>query len=201
MRWLMALANYLWHPLFVPMYGWFLVTYVQPYRFDTRFMLIQGLILFIVLVLSPLILFPVLRQLKVVDSIDLKTAKQRKWPLMIQCLLWVIALKILGQTSGVTPLYYFYLGALVSTVLALLASMRSYKASLHQMGITGLAVFAFGLSWHMDLRILTPLLILSVAVGWVASARLWSKAHSSQELWLGGFFGAFPQVVLFFYWL
>lgn len=201
MRWLMTLANYLWHPLFIPLYGYALVTYMQPYRYDTSFVLVQAFVLFILLVATPLMLFPIMRQLRLIKSIHLRHVKERKWPLMIQCLLWVIVLKVLAQTSGVTPLYYFYLGGLGSSLLALIATMRGFKVSLHQIGITGLTLFAFGLSWQMGTSIIEILLVLTFALGWVASARLWSQAHHTRELWLGALLGVLPQVLLFCYWL
>jgi uncharacterized membrane protein YccC len=98
-------------------------------------------------------------------------------------------------------LHFFFLGGLLSALLALLLLFFKTKASLHLMTISALTVFVIGLSIHNQSRNINLIAFLVLMNGVVASSRLEMKAHSPKELVIGFLLGVVPQVLLLRFWL
>jgi len=77
--------------------------------------------------------------------------------------------------------------------------MLKFKASLHMIGITSLAVFVMMLSSYLEIDTTYTFAFLIVCMGFVASSRLYMKAHTPKELIVGIIIGALPQMFVWFY--
>ncbi|MEO8234959.1 MAG: hypothetical protein ABI549_06045 [Flavobacterium sp.] len=105
-------------------------------------------------------------------------------------------------TKEVIPeLFYFFLGSIISSVIALLLVYLKKKASLHMLGISSLTVFCISCCIHFQVREVLIISLLLLCNGLVASSRLYMKAHTTKELVLGYLIGLFPQLLLLFFWL
>ncbi len=126
---------------------------------------------------------------------------QRKLPLLIQSvLLFILITK--GITIGRVPeLYFFFLGALASTMAALAFSLLKAKVSLHMMGIGSLTVFVLFLSISTQTNAVYPIAGVLFLNGLIASSRLQMKAHSGTELSLGYICGIVPQLAVCYVYL
>lgn len=98
-------------------------------------------------------------------------------------------------------LHFFFLGALFSTILALVCSLFKIKASLHMMAISGFAIFVIGLNIHLQMQNPYWSALLILLTGIVASSRLEMEAHSPNELLIGTFIGILPQLLFLYLWL
>jgi hypothetical protein len=155
----------------------------------------------IVTILIPLLFFVMLRATGKINSMMAPMVSERKIPLVIQCFL-IIALVRNGITLDRYPeLHFFLLGALFSTLIALLLLFANIKASLHMMGISALTLFITGLSMHFQTQNTIPIAFLIVMNGFVASSRLEMKAHTVKELIIGFLLGCIPQLLLLYLWL
>ena len=201
MNYFLRIASYLFHPLLMPLLGALLY-----YRFTSKFIepsIIQAKLfaIIIITILIPLITFFLLKNLKIVDSINLKRVSERKYPLMIQSLLILLIIKMVYNAYESPEMYFFFTGVLFSTITAIILVLFKFKVSLHQMGIAGVTMFLIALSAHFQINILIGIGFLFFCNGWVASSRLHTNSHSIPELIAGFFIGIVPQIILLNFWL
>ena len=142
-----------------------------------------------------------MRSLGAIDSIMLSKISQRKIPLTLHCFLLILLVRKSITLDRYPELHFFLLGALLSTVVALILLFANIKASLHMIAISSLTVFIIGLSMHLQIQNTFIIAIVILLNGLVASSRLEMNAHTHKELIAGFFMGAFPQLVLLYLWL
>lgn len=201
MRNFLKAGAYIFHPLFIPLLGVIFYYLVSPRFLQIELIYNHLLIVGIVTIAIPIVLFFLLKNFGVLTSIHLKKVKERKVPLMLQCILLLLLLKFVFHPYDDTALYYFILGVLFTTLTALILVFFSFKVSLHQMAVAGLCVFIIMLSIHYEINLLYWIAFALFVNGWVASSRLYTKSHTSIELIIGFCIGAFPQVILVSSWL
>jgi membrane-associated phospholipid phosphatase len=155
----------------------------------------------IITVLIPILFFFILRYSGRIGSIMVPKTSERKLPLLIQCFLLIILVRNSITVERYTELHFFLLGALFSTLIAMLLLFAKTKASLHMIGMSALTLFAFGLTIHYQTQNVALIVFLILMNGFVASSRLVMKAHSSKELIIGILLGCIPQIPLMFLWL
>jgi hypothetical protein len=134
--------------------------------------------------------------LGLVDSVMLEKSTQRKIPLLIHGLLLLVLIKKSILSEKYPELNLFFVASLVSTIFAMILVFFKQKASLHMVGIVGLTVFVMALSYIFQIRMILPVVILLLTCGFVASSRLYMKAHTNRELLQGSLVGALPQILL-----
>jgi len=91
MRHIFHIISYLFHPLFIPIGGTIAYFLVAPYStLETQ----SGNILpiFILTVIIPIIFFLILKNLGIINSIFLPTVQERKYPLYISCIIFLMIL-------------------------------------------------------------------------------------------------------------
>lgn len=201
MKKILPAFSYIFHPLFISVYAILIFFFfgISFFQYAEIYLIIIQII--IITVFIPVTFYYLLLSMGKVDSIMLAETAQRRIPLMIHAVLLSILIQK-SITIHVSPeLYFFFLGSLISTILALLLAFVDFKASLHMIGITALTVFTIGISLHFEKRMILPVVLLLVSCGLVASSRLEMKAHTQKELFLGSCIGIFPQVGLFYFWL
>jgi len=193
--------SYLFHPIFIPVYAglfYFFFNdsyYTNPEKYFAVFQIV------IVTILLPILFFFVLRTTGRVDSVMVSEISQRKIPLVILCFLTILLVRKSITLDHFPELHFFFLGGLLSTVLALVLLFFKTKASLHMLAISALTFFVIGLSIHNQTRNITTIAFLVVMNGFVASSRLEMKAHTTRELVIGFVLGVIPQLLLLLFWL
>ncbi|MDN3723295.1 hypothetical protein QRD02_02790 [Aequorivita sp. SDUM287046] len=194
-------ASYIFHPLLMPLLGTFLYYSVTPKYVDPQLIRVEFFAIAIITLLIPIVIFFLLKNLKVVETIYLKEVKERKFPLMIQCILLLLILKMVFDPYEDAELYYFFVGILFSAFSALIMVFFKLKVSLHQMGVAGILMFIVGLSAHFKINLLISISFFLFVNGWVASSRLNKDSHTYPELGAGFLLGIIPQFILFNFWL
>lgn len=195
------IAAYLFHPLWIPTYGVALYYFVTPRYVLPEMIQSKLLVVFILTFLIPMVFFFLLKNLGLVKSIHLNEVKERKLPLMIQCLILVVLVKIVFVSTNYPELYFFFVGMLCSAVTAFILVILKFKVSLHMIGVAGITMFLIALSIHFKINTLYTIGILLFVNGWVASSRLHTKSHTGVELLIGFFVGLLPQLIFVAYWL
>jgi membrane-associated HD superfamily phosphohydrolase len=201
MNFFLRFAAYLFHPLLMPLLGgilYYIITprFVEPDIMQARLFAIAIISLFI-----PIIVFYLLKNLGIVKSIHLVDVEERKLPLMIQCLLLLLIIKMVFDPYDSPELYFFFVGVLFSAITTLLLVFLKFKVSLHQMGVAGVTMFLIALGVHFKVNVLIPIGLLFIANGWVASSRLHTQSHDYPELIAGFFIGIIPQIIMLNFWL
>jgi len=198
---LLPLFSYVFHPVFIPAYATLYYLFLNRSNFGSQeiyFILSQ---IAIIAILIPILFFFTLRYSGKIGSIMAPVLSERKLPLVIQCFLIILLVRNSITVERYPALHFFLLGALFSTLIALILLFLKKKASLHMMGISALTLFAFGLTIHYQTQNIALIVILILTNGFVASSRLVMKAHTSTELIIGIFLGTIPQILLLFLWL
>ncbi|MBP4138749.1 hypothetical protein J3495_11695 [Flavobacterium sp. P7388] len=126
---------------------------------------------------------------------------QRRIPLVLQCFLFILLVKRSIVITRYPELHFFFLGALFSTILALICTFFKIKASLHMMSMSGLAIFVIGLNIHLQMHNPYWSAFVILLSGLVASSRLVMEAHTSNELSIGTAIGILPQLLFLYLWL
>jgi hypothetical protein len=193
--------GYLFHPLFVPVYAtlfYFLIAQNYFYKHEIYLVFLQVLIL---TVLLPISLYYLLKSLGKIKSKILLDKKERCLPLAFYAVLLFILIKHSFSTFVIQELYYYFLGILISTLLALSLVLTGHKASLHMMAMASFTVFIISISVYYQVRFVSVVAFLILCCGFVASSRLLVKAHNLSEIALGTLIGVLPQIGLWYVWL
>lgn len=201
MKKILPLFSYIFHPIFIPVYAaifYFFFNYSYYSNPEKYFAVFQIVIITIVL---PILFFFVLRTAGQVDSIMISEISQRKIPLVIQCFLTILLVRKSITLDHFPEFHFFFLGGLLSTVLALILLFFRIKASLHMVAISALTIFIIGLSIHNQTRNINGIAFLVLMNGFIASSRLEMKAHTPKELVIGLLLGIIPQLLLLGLWL
>jgi len=201
MKLFLKAASYIFHPLLMPLLGTILYFSVTPRYIEPELVRANLFAIAIITVFIPIVVFFLLKNLGVVESIYLKEVKERKFPLMIQCILLLLIIKMIFDPYEDPEIYYFFVGILFSAFSALVMVFFKLKVSLHQIGVAGILMFLVGLSAHFKINLLISISFFLFVNGWVASSRLHSNSHTYPELIVGIFLGVLPQLILFNLWL
>ena len=201
MKKILPAFSYILHPLFIPVYAavfYFFLNDSYYTNLEKYFALFQIVVITIVL---PILFYFVLRTAGLVDSILFSDLSQRKIPLVIQCFLAILLVRKSITLDHFPEFHFFFLGGLLSTLLALILLFFRIKASLHMVAISAFTLFVIGLSIHNQTRNINAIAFLVLMNGFVASSRLEMKAHTPKELVIGLLLGIIPQVLLMGFWL
>ena len=193
--------SYIFHPLIMPLLGVVFYFSKTPRFIPEEIIKAKFISLFILTIILPILLFFLLKTLGKVKSIKLETAKERIYPLLLNCVITILVLRRIITPTQVVELYFFFLGVLISNMACLLLAILKFKASLHMIGISGIFIFFVALSIHFSININGTLALMMIIIGTLATSRLHLKAHTYLELVIGFFIGFIPQLILINHWL
>jgi hypothetical protein len=198
---ILPLFSYILHPIFISMYATLFYLFCKGDIFTNQekyYVLFQILI---ITILVPVLFFLLLRSTGHVDSIMVVETSQRKIPLVLQCFLYILLVKRSIVIARYPELHFFFLGALFSTILALICSLFKIKASLHTMAMSGFSIFVIGLNIHLQMQNPYWAAFMILMTGVVASSRLEMQAHTGKEILIGLLLGVLPQLLFLYLWL
>jgi len=191
------LISVLFHPLFVPIYFvWFLL-FIHPLAF-IGFSSIQKfqtlVIVGINLTIFPLVSVLLLKALGFIESIYLKTQKDRIIPYIACGIFFFWAFTVFKeQTKYPIVLVVFILGIFLASSAALLANIY-FKVSMHAIGMGGLlGIFAI-LFYNNNLSMTWPLALVLIVSGMVCTARLLLNTHTPKDIYVGLLIGIATQI-------
>lgn len=193
--------SFVFHPLIMPLLGVLFYFSKTPRFIPEPVMKAKIFSIVILTIILPILLFFLLKTINKVDTIYLKSTKERLIPLFINCIIIVLILLRVLTSNEIVELYYFFLGILCSTLTCLILAIFKIKASIHMIAASGFFMFAIALGIHYQININGTIALMMVMLGAIATSRLHLKAHTNQELILGLFTGIFPQFILLNYWL
>ena len=193
--------SYVFHPIFIPVYAALYYFFLNDSYYSTPEKYIAVFQIVIITILLPILFFFVLRSVGQLDSIMISEISQRKIPLVMLCFLTILLVRKSITLDRFPELHFFFLGGLLSTVLALVLLFFRTKASLHLLAVSALTLFVIGLSIHNQSRNINWIAFLVFMIGVVASSRLEMQAHTTKELVIGFLLGSIPQLIFFYFWL
>ena len=201
MKKILSVFSYLFHPIFIPLFGTFFYVLLDNQYLTMGQYLILFLQIIIITFLLPISFFFLLRTFGKTDTIMLSDIAQRKIPLLLQIMLFTVLITKSITLERFPNLYFFFLGGLISTFVAFLLLFLKIKTSIHMIGISALTVFIIGLSIHNEVNSIYIIAFWVLINGLVASSRMVMNAHDFKELLIGFLCGTLPQLGLFYFWL
>lgn len=193
--------SFVFHPLIMPLLG-VLFYFSKTPRFIPESVIKAKIFSIVILtIILPILLFFLLKTINKVDTIYLKSTKERLIPLFINSIIILLILLRVLQPSEIIELYYFFLGILCSTLTCFILAVFNIKASIHMIAASGFFMFAVAIGLHFHININGTIALLMVILGAIATSRLHLKAHTNNELILGLFTGITPQLILLNHWL
>ena len=201
MKQILQFTSYILHPVFILLYGAILYFYSTNNYFDYLTTYIYLLQILVISIFIPLAILYFLITIRKVDSVMIYNVSQRKIPLLVQTIIILILMNFVVEHEHLISLYLYYAALLVSCIISLFLVFLKQKASLHMVGITSLLGYCVVLQLFFSTTNTILISILIALIGIVASSRLYMKAHTYLELWLGFLIGLLPQISLLVYFL
>ncbi len=193
--------SFVFHPLIMPLLGVLFYFHKTPRFIPEPLQNAKIFSIIILTIILPILLFFLLKTINRVDTIYLKSTKERLIPLVINCVIITLILIRVLTPNEIIELYYFFLGILYSTLACLIMAIFKVKASIHMIAASGFFMFAVAIGIHFQININGTIALMMLILGAIATSRLHLKAHTNQELIIGIFTGLFPQLILMNYWL
>ncbi|MEO7047044.1 MAG: hypothetical protein ABI091_17205 [Ferruginibacter sp.] len=198
LKWPASFISYIFHPIFIPVYViWFLV-YVHPSFFsgfsDAEKKQVILIIIFN-LVFFPLLSVFLLKAVGFIQSVFLRTQKDRIIPYMACGIFFFWGYTIFKEQELYPSIIAsFIFGIFLASSAALIANIY-FKISMHAIGVGGL-VGIFLIVFGTNTMLMTwPIAGALLIAGLVCTARLIISDHSSKDIYAGLFVGLLSQII------
>ncbi len=202
LRTLATIVSYIFHPIFMPV-----AMLAVLYRLDkTGFVAISHdqyvrwlAIVAINTILFPLVLVLLLKGLGFIQSIQMKTAKERIIPLIGSMIFYFWA-NMIFKNQPDTPqiLRVLMLGAYWGIITLFMVNIF-VKVSMHTMAAGGMLGVLTVLLIISPVEMTIPLFIAIVIAGIIGTARMLLGAHNQAQIWLGYVLGILVQLAAYWY--
>jgi len=187
------IISVIFHPLFVPTLGLFLLFSIGDSVHYVPFQIkrIVYIAVFVSSCLLPLSVTPLLFILKKIKSMRMETRKERIWPMLITGIFFVTGYYLLSLIPVIPVLILNYIIATIITIFVALGITYFWKISVHMIGMGGLSggLLAFSYIYGLDIHLLFSALI--VVSGLLGAARLFLEAHTPAQVYSGFLLGFF----------
>ena len=194
------IISYIFHPLFIPLYiGWFLI---YPGRYfpggdawEHHKLMIS---FFVNYTFLPLVTLLIAKGLGFVQSIFLKTQKDRIIPFVVCQIFYFWVWYVFRNQSMPRELVMFALAVFIASAFGLM--LNAYiKVSMHALSI-GVVIPYFILLGMMTQWNYGPYIsIVTLVAGLVCTSRLITNDHNPREVYIGLFAGALAQLAAYLF--
>ncbi len=180
------------------MLGTLAVMQFSPYFIPSNVLIITLALVFTGTYILPLAISYLLYKLDVIKSLEMKTAQERRIPYLVGAVCYYFIATMINVLQLPREAYLFLLASTVVIVIHLML-LRIMKPSAHVGGIAGFTALLFALSLKFQINLLPLIALCIILCGFLASARLYLKAHTPAEI-ITGFIsgGAVVFGMLFF---
>ena len=197
MRWHKFISTVL-HPVLMPTIGVLIYFLLSPLRITVYQQMYLLAIVFIATYLFPLFLLFFLKSINKIESFEVKTIEERKIPLFLMMCIFLALGRFFYKFSSFRDLSYLFFGTLLGMIIVYFTFFTKTKTSLHLLSI-GSAIGYFIVFQQINNVFLLPLIIIFVLLsGLLGTSRLYLKAHTPKEVYLGFFIGVLSQLMVFY---
>jgi hypothetical protein len=199
-----AMANifsYFFHPLFIPVYITLFLLGVHPYVFsglDDWSRLGNLLQIFVNCTFLPLVSILLLKGLKFIDSVFLKTQKERIVPYMICMIFYFWNWYAFKNNHGVIELTSLSLAIFIASVLGYLANII-FKVSMHTIAAGVMSTFICLLALQDSANLSLYMAITIILTGIICTSRLIVSDHHPREVYAGLIIGIISQLAAHYF--
>jgi hypothetical protein len=197
-RFLAHLISYLFHPQFITTYVMGFLLFVHPAAFtgmDQKLKVLRFLHVLIFNALFPTFTVFLLWRLKFIQSMHLRTVKERIIPYIIAMIFYWWTWNVFKNLGDMPPaVVNFSLGAFLALCGAWMCNIY-FKISMHATATGGALMFFFLYSFVDNYASGLYLSVALLITGLVCTARLVNRDHTAFEIYIGLFVGMLAQWV------
>ncbi len=198
MKTIAKIASVLFHPLLMPCYLLILIfssyTYIN-FGFAREAKVYLVLYVFLYLFLTPGFVSLIMMRYKYIESLSLKTRRERFYPYLVTIIMMGIVLYSFSQRPIPHAIFLFFIGALTSLITLFVINFF-WKVSAHMAGIGGLIGALIALQLRLNTDLSGYIILAIIVAGLIGSARLVLDAHKPAQLLIGLFVGLLPQIYI-----
>jgi hypothetical protein len=200
LKFIAHIISVVFHPLFIPLYSAWYITFVHPLFFtgmnDTvRYWILIRVSINMVLLQGVTVLL--LKGVGFIDSIFLRSQRDRIIP-YITAGIFYFWMYLVFHNQLFVPLILpaFVFGAFLATSAALIANIY-FKVSMHAIGVGGLLGLLLVILFytHSAIAVAAPLMITLLITGLVCTSRLMVSDHKQGDIYAGLFLGIVCQFI------
>jgi len=197
MRWQRFISNIL-HPIVIPTIGIILYFILTPINLSRNQQYTILGIVFVTTYIIPIFLLVLLKTIGHIKTYQVHEIKERKILIFFMMTLFFMLGKFFLETTVIKDLSYLFFGVVFGLGFIYILFITKTKASLHLLSM-GAAIGYFLIFQQIhDIYILPIVIILLLLSGLLASSRLYLKAHSTKEVYLGFFIGLISPFLPYF---
>ena len=189
--------SFVFHPLFMPGYLALYLVYVDAYAYanaSPQIKLFRVLSVVFSTAFLPAFCIFLLKQLGFIDSIFLRTRKDRIIPYII-CMTWYFWIWYVSKNLRENPaMTAMLLGVFLASIAGMMANIY-FKISMHGLAAGCLFVFFLWLAFSGPVAIGSYLAVATLISGLMLTARFIVSGHSSGELYAGFVAGMLCQLI------
>lgn len=156
-------------------------------------------LVFVSTYLVPILLLFLLKKLKLIQSFQAQSIKERKIPLFFMMVLFYTLGKTFSSVNAIRDIGILFYGTTLGLILVYLLFFTKLKTSLHLLSLGNAIGFFLSLGIIYSTAVLPIIILFVLLSGLVASARLHLKAHISKEIYVGFFVGIISQFFVFYF--
>jgi membrane-associated phospholipid phosphatase len=193
------------HPILLPTFGTLLYLWANPSivgkEVDEGTFIHPSLVvitIFINTFIMPAMAILMMKALGFIKSVDMEDRQDRIIPFIATMTFYIWAyLVVKNYFDFMLPIYsIFILGTVVSVMLSFFINLF-LKLSIHMVGMAGLMAGTLLMMMNSEKSLIGVFLVIIVLTGLVASARLYLKAHTPKEVFIGFLIGISGQMLAF----
>ncbi len=175
------------HPLFMPLYAFGLLIYTNPYInmmiTETGKYFTLGILLVFTIIL-PILTSVLFKLFGLIDSLYMKTAKERRWPFLLTLIWYYMGIQLLTRIYVPQSFLLLMIGATSIVGVALVITSR-WKISIHMLGIGGVIGAIIGISQRFQFDHSILLIALILFAGLIGYSRLKTNSHNFRQVYAG----------------
>lgn len=196
--------SYIFHPLLLPTYGTALFVWANPSItpvpteegdiIRTPMHLIISI--FVNTFLMPSVAILMMKKLDFIKSLEMEDKQDRIIPFIATMIFYIWAFLAVKDHFSYMPKIFsaFILGTLISVFISFFINLFE-KLSIHMVGVSGWMTATMMMMMSSEKSMLMSFIGVIVICGLVATARLYLKAHTVRELYIGFLMGIAGQMI------
>ncbi len=196
------IISWIFHPIWMPPTVAIVISLLAPNSFValTTNTKMQWLAIIVLnTVFFPLLATALMKALGFIESIKMKTSKDRIMPLIASMIFYFWAYQVFKNFQSPQIFKIFFLGNFLGIIGVFMANIF-IKISMHTAAAGGALGAVLILAFIGKINIMTAIIVFTIIAGIIGTARILLKAHKPSEVWLGYVVGILSQFIAY-WWL
>lgn len=205
LRILFKIVSYIFHPLLLPTYGTLLFLWANPNIAPSvpendgeiiRTPMHVLVSIFVNTFVMPAVAVLMMKALGFIKSLDMEDKQERIIPFIATMIFYIWAFMAVKNHFDFMPKIFgvFVLGTLISVFASFFINLF-VKLSIHMVGVAGLLTGTMMMMMSSERSLLTAFIVIILINGLVATSRLYLKAHTIKEVYIGFLIGIAGQML------